>query len=290
VQTLDRLLRARKLGVLFAGGASRAAFQVGVIEALLQAGVRPSVCLGVSAGSWNAAAVAVGNWKRLRAYWRFFCRMPAVDMSNLLREHSPFAWSRIHERGFRRYIGLERLRAPEALPLFVALTRLRDRASVIVDLRRAEDPFRVLLASNYLPPFYTHPPEVDGEACGDGGFSDSLPYERLFEEGCDLVVILSQKGECEGGLYRNPGEPDHEIPTELRDRVIVIRPAHRLDVSFVERNWRLLSKLADDGAARATDILFDRTGDDPGVCDHGKSATWYLTRVWPWRKTAAVPR
>src|SRR5205085_5365593 len=100
--TLERLRAARQPGFLFGGGSSRAVFQVGVVETLYALGVRPAACLGVSAGAWNAAAVAVGNWQRLRAYWRFFCRMPYIDLGNLMREHSPSIWSRLHERAFAR--------------------------------------------------------------------------------------------------------------------------------------------------------------------------------------------
>jgi predicted acylesterase/phospholipase RssA len=67
MQSLERLQRARKIGFLFAGGASRCIFQVGVLETLFELGIEPSICLGVSGGAWNAAAVAVGNWRRLRA-------------------------------------------------------------------------------------------------------------------------------------------------------------------------------------------------------------------------------
>src|SRR5687768_15677343 len=92
-----RLLRsARRVGLVFSGGSSRCAFQIGVVEVLLELGVRPAVCVGVSGGSWNAAAVAVGHAHRLRSYWRAFSRMPGVDLRNLLREHSPYRWNELH--------------------------------------------------------------------------------------------------------------------------------------------------------------------------------------------------
>jgi predicted acylesterase/phospholipase RssA len=81
--TLDSLRRAQRVGFLFGGGAMRCAFQIGAVETLFELGVVPAVCLGVSAGVWNAAAVAAGNGHRLRAYWRFFCRMPSADLRNL---------------------------------------------------------------------------------------------------------------------------------------------------------------------------------------------------------------
>ena len=275
---LDRLHSAKQLGILFSGGASRCIFQVGVVETLFRHGLRPHTLLGVSGGAWNAAAVAVGNWQRLRQYWRFFSRMPALDVTNLIRDHSPFLWRTLHERSFRRYVSAERLQAPTTLPLYVALTRLRDRARVIVDVRGAADPFAVMLASNYLPPYYTHAPVIDGERYGDGGFCDAAPYEFLFDRGCDAVVLISQKGECEGGLFRNADDTEHVIPSEYRDRVVVIRPLHRLDVAFVERRWDRLQRLANLGAERAEQVLAGTT-EDRGPCHHGRAPTWYLTRL-----------
>lgn len=276
MQNLERLSRARKIGFLFCGGASRCIFQVGAVETLYAFGIHPAVCLGVSGGAWNAAAVAVGNWRRLRAYWRFFCRMPALDVSNLLREHSPFRWRTLHERAFRRYIGHARLRAEHTLPLFVALTRRRDRASVIADVHHAADPLEVMLASNYLPPFYTHAPVIDGERYGDGGFADGLPYETLFAQGCDMVVVISQKGVCEGGLFRNLDDPDHVIADE---RVVVIRPRHPLELSFTERRWERLALIADLGAARARELLLGEEPAEQPECKHRKRPSWYVAQA-----------
>ena len=83
----------------------------------------------------------------------------------------------MRRRAFERYVGKTRI--PSAVPLYVALTRLRDSTSVIVDVRSADDPFQILLASNYLPPFYTHPLNIGGEYYDDGGFTNNLPYEEL---------------------------------------------------------------------------------------------------------------
>jgi len=129
---LDILRSARKIGFVFTGGSARCAFQVGVLEALSQLGIQPNVCVAVSGGVWNAAAVAAGTSHRLRTYWRTFSRMPRFDLSNLVREHSPFRFTEMHRRTFRRFVGAERLkRSP--IPLFVGLSRLRDRTFHAVD-------------------------------------------------------------------------------------------------------------------------------------------------------------
>ncbi|HYN22056.1 MAG TPA: patatin-like phospholipase family protein [Thermoanaerobaculia bacterium] len=251
-----RLLRnARRVGLVFSGGSSRCAFQIGVVEVLLELGVRPAVCVGVSGGSWNAAAVAVGHAHRLRSYWRAFSRMPGVDLRNLLREHSPYRWNELHRRTFGQYVGAENLRRPETLPVFVGVTRLSDGQAVYIDLRSSADPLNVLLASNYLPPFYTHAPRIEGERCGDGGLSNNIPYEEAFAEGCDAAVLVTMKGESEGLPHRNPLEIDHAIPPEYRDRLVVIRPRHPLPIHFLERRWPVLLETIELGRLRADEVL-----------------------------------
>jgi predicted acylesterase/phospholipase RssA len=279
-EALQLLRSAKKPGFLFCGGSSRCVFQVGVVETLFALDVRPAVCLGVSAGTWNAAAVAVGNWHRLRKYWRFFMRMPAIDIRNLMREHSPFIWSRIHARAFDRYVGADRIQSEDALPLYAGLSRLRDRTHVIFNVSAATDPFRVLLASNYLPPFYTHPLDLDGERYGDGGLTNNAPYEELFKLGCDAVVLMAAKGESEGGLYRGTGDFDHVIPAEYRDRVVVIRPRHRMPLAFVERRWEKLAPIADLGALRAREILLGERHPQTDLAARGLAPSAYVSRAW----------
>jgi predicted acylesterase/phospholipase RssA len=280
---LDRLRSAKRLGFLFSGGAMRCVFQIGVVETLYSLGIRPAICLGVSGGAWNAAAVAVGNWKRMRKYWRFFARMPAVDLMNLFREHSPFIWSRLHKKAYERYVGSEQTRSSDALPLYVALTRLRDRTSVVLDVKAARDPFHVLLASNYLPPFYTHTVPIDGERYGDGGFSDNAPYDRLFELGCDAIVLMVSKGESEGGIFRNARDVNHVIND---DRVVVIRPRHRLPIGFVERRWAKLTAIADVGALRAREVLLGERHPQTDLAARGLAPSFYFSKVRNWLRVS----
>lgn len=254
-EALHFLRSARRIGFVFSGGSSRCAFQVGVIETLCEIGVRPALCVGVSGGAWNAASVAAGTAHRLRHYWRAFARMPPLDLGNLLREQTPFRFPEIHRRTFARYVGAHRLLSAEALPLFVGVTRLRDRTGLCIEARSVEDPLQLLLASNYLPPYYSRTPPIQGERYGDGGLANNIPYEKAFEEGCDAVVVVTNKGESEGGLFRNPAEPEHAIPSPWRERTVVIRPRHRLPVSFTERRWPILAGIIEIGRLRAREAL-----------------------------------
>jgi predicted acylesterase/phospholipase RssA len=274
------LLSARRVGFVFSGGSARCAFQVGAVESLLELGVRPALCVGVSGGVWNAAAVAVGHAHRLRYYWRAFSRMQGFDLRNLLGpDHSPFRWRELHRRTFGRYVSAARLRQPETLPVYVGVTRLAEGQAVWFDARTFEDPFLLMLASNYLPPLYTHAPRLRGELYGDGGFSNNLPYEKAFEEGCDAVVLITMKGESEGLPYRSPREAEHAIPPAFRDRVVMIRPRHRLAISFVERRWPIILQTMELGRLRTREKLLGESHPETDVRAAGTTIGVALARL-----------
>ena len=276
---LQRLRHAKKVAFIFSGGSARCAFQVGAVERLLALGIRPAMTVGVSAGSWNAAVVAARIEHRARYVWKSFVRMPAFDLRNLFTELSPWRYAQMHRRNFARFFG-DRLNAPEALPCFISVTRLRDRKGFLIDIRQVEKPIDLLLAANYLPPFYTRAPRIFGERFGDGGVTDNAPYQFALEQGCDAVVLICMKGESEGGIYKSTADVDHEIPALFRDRVIVIRPRHRLPFGFVERNWTRLTELIHLGDLRTREVLLGERHPETDVRAAGASPSVRLLRLW----------
>ena len=282
---MQRLRKARKIAFVFPGGSSRCAFQVGVVERLTALGIQPSMCIGVSAGAWNAAIVAAHGQRRIRFFWKSFMRMPDVDLRNLFVEHSPWRYAEMHRRNFARFVG-DRVRSPEALPCYISVTRLRDRKGFLIPIRDVESPVDLLLAANYLPPFYTHTPPINGEYFGDGGVSDNAPYELALEHGCDAVVLVPMKGESEGGIYKSMDDPDHVIPEHLREVVIVIRPRHRLPYAFIERRWTKLTELITLGDLRTREVLLGERYPETDVRAPGTSVSVRLLRLW--RKLKAV--
>ena len=185
----------------------------------------------------------------------------------------------MHARNFARFVG-DRLRLPEALPLFVSVTRLRDRRGVIFDASETEDVLELLLATNFLPPFYTRAPRIAGERYGDGGISDNAPYERAFAEGCDAVVLMTMKGESEGGIYKSSREIDHVIPPSMSSRIVVIRPRHRLPVSFMESRWSVLSQIVELGRLRAREVLLGERYSETDLRAAGTSPSIRLARLF----------
>jgi len=286
--SLDLLLSACRVGIVLSGGSARCSFQVGVLETLLELGVQPALCVAVSGGVWNGAALSAGTVRRLRHYWRAFARMPHVSLANLAREHSPWRFNEMHRRTFSRYVGAASLRRPEALPLWVGVTRLRDRHSAYFDARTFEDPLPLLLASNYVPPFYTHAPRIDGERYGDGGLTDNIPYEKAFAEGCDAVVLITMKGENEGALYRNPQETEHVIPSPLRERTVVIRPRYRLPTSWTERRWPVLRQTIEIGRLRSREVLLGEQHPETEASGDPKALSAVIGRLLVTRVVSAA--
>jgi predicted acylesterase/phospholipase RssA len=277
--SLDLLRSAKRIAFVFPGGSSRCAFQVGALERLTALGIQASMTIGVSAGAWNAAIVAARNERRVRYYWKSFLRMPHVDVRNLFDERSPWQYAKLHRRNFARFVG-QRLTAPDALPCYISLTRLRDRASVLLCAQEVEHPIDLMLAANYLPPFYTRTPVIDGERYGDGAATDNAPYELAFALGCDAVVLVPVKGESEGGIYKNTRDVDHVIPLAYRDRVVVIRPRHRLPFSFTERRWEKLEQLMHVGDLRAREVLLGERHPETDLRAPGESPSVRVLRLW----------
>lgn len=276
---LQTLREAKRIAYVFSGGSSRCAFQVGVIERLGALGIRPAMTIGVSAGSWNAAIIAARQEHRIRYYWKSFMRMPELDLRRVLVDLSPWRYAFLHRRNFARFIG-DRLHGPDALPCWVSVTRLRDRQNVLIDARTVEHPVDLMLAANYLPPFYTRTPPVAGERYGDGGVTNNAPYELAFAQGCDAVVLVGAKGESEGGIYKSTADIDHVIPAEYRDRVVVIRPRHRVPVSFTERRWEKLSALMDLGDLRAREVLLGERHPETDIRAPGVAFSVLVLRLW----------
>src|SRR5258708_34865730 len=112
-----------------------------------------------------------------------------------------------------------------------------------------------MLATNYLPPYSSPPPRLDGEIYVDGCWSNNLPYEAAFAAGCDAVVLITMKAESEGGIYRSSRDPDHVIPSPYDRRVVVIRPRHRLALGIIENNWTRMVEIIEWGRRRTREVL-----------------------------------
>lgn len=205
--------RQPNVAFVLGGGGRWGAVEVGMLQALYDAGIAPDLILGTSIGAYNGSVIAddpgPSGIKRLAGFWDEVSRnemlrngfmgrvknvatfKPAIndtaDMRNLLE--------RVHTRG--------RLIEDLVIP-FQCVAASIERAAEHWFTRGPLIP--ALLASSAVPALFP-PVEVDGEHFYDGGLVNSVPLTRAMELGASVVYVL-QVGRIESPL--RPPQRLHE--------------------------------------------------------------------------------
>lgn len=211
---------------VFSGGASLAAVQVGMLEALYEAGIRPDLCIGTSAGALNAAWVAnhpdrpaddlARIWLSLRREDVFPASPMQLGLSLLSRRQNLVGPS-----GLRRLLETTlAARSIEAGPLPLAVVATDVLTGEEVVLKRGEL-VPALLASCALPGVYP-PVRVGRRWLIDGGVSDNTPIGAAVDLGADTVYVLPSGYAC--ALEQPPGSAVgiavHALTLILQQRLI----------------------------------------------------------------------
>jgi NTE family protein len=190
---LGRFRRSEEVvGFAFSGGGSRAAAQVGILKSLTEAGIRPALVAGTSAGAVNAAYFALhpNRLDRLEAIW-LALRMRDVFPGSRLRllvnlarrghVHASDAW----ERFLRAEIGTTHFE-DLSIACSVVAVRLRDGEKVVFE---SGEILPALMASTAIPGVFP-PFDIGGESYVDGGVVEYLPLPTLLERGATTVFAM----------------------------------------------------------------------------------------------------
>lgn len=220
-----------KTGLVLSGGLFRNAFQVGVIEGLMERGFDPQVVVGVSSGAWNGACLVAGQLEKMRDFWIRVGEMPKLSLRNLFFNKTLFNLRYIVHQIPKKSLNFSRICA-SSVEFHVGTTRLWDfKPRFFCNHQvRSEDFFSILMASNLIPGLYAWPVKIGNAHYIDGGFLDNVPYEVAFEAGCDRVYIVvpNYGGTVLKKLWQSKSHP---IPLPYRPGVTIIsppRPLHRL--------------------------------------------------------------
>jgi NTE family protein len=189
--------------VVFSGGGSLGAAQVGALQALIEAGITPDAVVGCSVGAINAAYIALeptlDRAVALEAVWRSMSR----------REVFPDGRFRVARRLISRSNYLYNPAAMRAIfaqcvPIVdLSLTAIPCHV-VTTDLIAGEptwwtsgDPVDVLSASACLPGLFP-PVRLDGRLHVDGGVSCPVPTQHALDLGAARVWVLNVSREYHG--------------------------------------------------------------------------------------------
>lgn len=221
--------RAPRIGLALGGGAARGFAHVGVIQVLEEAGIRPALVAGTSAGSLVAALYASGKTG---------AQLQQVAES---MEEATFAdWTLpIFSRGLlrgdalARYVHAQvggRLIEDLPLPLGIVATDLNSGQGVLF---QRGDTATAVRASSAVPAVF-QPVRVAGREYVDGGLVSPVPVRYARQMGAELVIAVDISNVPDA----NPAGDTLQILLqtftimgrsinnwELRDADVVVRPA-----------------------------------------------------------------
>jgi NTE family protein len=206
--------------LVFQGGGALGAYQVGVYEALHEAGIEPDWVIGTSIGAINAALIA-GNpvehrLSRLEEFWRrvergqwmgllssapgigpfiansatvasgleaFFSPNPLAFMSALMPlgpEKAGYCSTAPLSATLRDLVNEDALNSG-APRITVGAANITTGAMHYLDSRESCIRRQHILASGALPPAFPAV-RVDGDLCWDGGILSNTPVEAVFDD------------------------------------------------------------------------------------------------------------
>jgi NTE family protein len=262
------------------GGGRWGAVEVGMLRALVDAGIRPDLILGTSIGAFNGAAFAADPTPAgIETLNRLWADVAASDLlgANVVDRVRSAARLRIaiQDPGPLRDMLEHTLSARTFEELAV------DFQCVAASIERAAehwftegDLIDALLASAAVPTLFP-PVEIDGEHFYDGGLVNSVPVDRAVELGASEIYVL-QVGRLEQPLraptkFYEPALLAFEIARRhrfgsIRDRIPPGVELHILpsanNVEFDDRRqlrWTDLGETGKlvDGAYNASTMYLD---------------------------------
>lgn len=221
--------RPPKIGLALGGGAARGFAHIGVIQVLEEAGIRPAVVAGTSAGSLVAAIYASGK-----------TGVQLEQVAESMDEGTFADWTLpIFSRGIlrgdalARYVHRQvggRLIEDMPLPLGILATDLNSGQGVLF---QRGDTATAVRASSAVPAIF-QPVRIAGREYVDGGLVSPVPVRYIRQMGAELVIAVDISSAPEA----NPAGDAFQIlmqtfaimgksinSLELRDAEVVVRPA-----------------------------------------------------------------
>jgi len=195
---------APRTAFVLGGGGLLGAYEVGMLQALVEAGVRPDLVVGSSVGAINGAVIAsdptAATVTRLREMWSAL-GTDAVFGGSLVGQVVTAARTRTHLHDHTALRRLVEAHAPvgliEELPVpFQCVAASLERASA--HWFTAGPITEAVLASASVPGLLP-PLRIGAEHFLDGGLVDSIPVGRAVELGATEIYVL-QVGRIEREL------------------------------------------------------------------------------------------
>jgi NTE family protein len=263
---------------VLAGGGSRGAVQVGMLQELIARDIQADRVFGASVGAINGACYAgqptPENAERMATIWR---AVKGTDIFPRGTFDGPWAFLQkrpsVHSNsGLRRIIesGIDYENLEDAtIPIEVVTTSITDGRERWIGHGPAVE---AILASAAIPSIFP-PVTIDGDVLVDGGVVNNVPISRALEAGCDRIYVLL----C-GPLHYHPPPPRRPLEAQLTAFFVAMHARFIRELALLPpgvevvvfsgggepsgqyRDFSGSAALIEEGRAEVTDVLDRNTG------------------------------
>jgi NTE family protein len=242
-----------RTALVLAGGGTRGALQIGMLQVLTEHGFVPDRIYGSSVGAVNGAAFAGDPTRRgverMTEIWLGLTREAVYPQGRL---HGPWLYFQQRDSvfvnaGLRKVIedgiGFERLE-DAVIPVEVVATSLTDGGERWFTYGPAAD---AVLASSAVPAIFP-PVEIDGERYIDGGVVNNVPIRRAIDSGATRIVVLL----CAPPVY-TPASPKRPVEAMFNALMISIHARFARDMAQLPPGVEVIVCTGSEGATRDFD-------------------------------------
>jgi NTE family protein len=263
----------QRTAFVLAGGGSRGAVQVGMLEELIRRDIQADRVFGASVGAINGASYAghptLENIERMGAIWR---DVKGTDIFPRGAFDGPWAFLQkrpsVHANtGLRAIIeaGIDYENLEDAtIPIEVVTTSLTDGRERWIGHGPAVE---AILASSAIPSIFP-PVSIDGDVLVDGGVVNNVPISRAISAGCDRIYVLL----C-GPLHFHPPLPRRPAEAALTAFFVAVHARFVRELALLPpgvevvvfsgggepssqyRDFSATASLIEEGRAEVADVL-----------------------------------
>lgn len=186
-----------KTALIDVGGGFRDVYGSGVMDYLMDQGIRFDHLIGVSAGAANTISYAAEQSRRnLIFYFDYTFRPEYMGMSHFIRNGNylnlDYIYGDLTNEGGENPLDYDRLMQSPVRLTVVAADADTGVARYFEKEEIQRNHYDFLKASSCIP-VMNHPVEIEGHRYFDGGLADPVPLDFAFEQGADKVVLLLTK-------------------------------------------------------------------------------------------------
>lgn len=265
-----------KVGLVLEGGAMRGLYTAGVLDILMDNGIRADIVIGTSAGVLFGVNYASGQRGRALRYNKKYapkgCYMgirSLLTTGNIINKQ--FAY---YDLPSKLDVFDEKAYEASGIDFYATVTNVETGEAEYIRITDCFRQMEVMRATSAMP-YVSRIVEYEGKKYLDGGIADSIPVDKCLEMGCDrVIVVLTRPIEYRKGksnprlanlfygkkypkaaekINRRPDEynacVEKIIEMEKRGEIFVIRPSRTVRVKHIERNTDRLQEIYDLGAA-----------------------------------------